>query len=1216
MSQLVRLASLGSASSPPSPAPYVDDVFSMSVYTGTGASLSVPTGIDLTVGGMSWIKNINGGLPSSIYDTVRGVQNEIVSDSAAAQVNQTTGLTAFGSSTITVGAYANVNTNTSLYEAWNFQKAAKFFDVVQFTIPGVNTNQRISHGLGVAPGMIILKPSNATGHWFVYHSGMGQDLYALSDLNGAPTSQVGAWGTSPPTSSDFGINTVMTGTGNTWIAYIFAHDPTGIIQCGSYTGNGAAGLAVSLGWEPQYILVKDTTTTGNWVVIDNAREIGLTVQGLYSMNNSSITTGNNLNFTATGFTLTSNASGTNNNGDTYIYMAIRRSNKPPTLGTQVYNAIARTANAAATTVSGVGFRPDVVIAKGRSTGKSSVVFDKQRGALRRWGMDTAAAEITTDTVSLVSFVVPDGFRVSTDSGAVINAANGVTFINWCLQRRVGVFDQVLFAAGTAANRRVPHGLGVVPEMIIMSDLTTAKNRFVYTQSVGQSAYQTTNQTAIPVASNNAWGTSAPTVSDFGINEPTFFTAADNVSALLFATKAGVSKVGTYTGNGITLTVNCGFSTGARFVLIKRTDSIGDWFVWDTARGIGTGTDPHLSLNTQVAEVTTDSSIDPASSGFTAVQNAVTNINSSALVPIWASNTMAGGNDSVFIAASPTIFITIPITNPSNSATSSLNGTTWSANTLPASKQWVSATYGNGVFVAVAGGGVANTQSGARSVNGTTWTGNTIGIQLSNPTVAYGNGIFLIVSGSGTTDIVTSPDGTTWTPGTASIGLTTSNNVCLVYGAGIWVLLPGGSTTYYTSTDNINWTSRTFPSGSALRTIVFAAGKFVVLDNGSNISLYSTDGINWTASTLPASDSWYSIAYGNGYFLAACNNSTTGAISSDGITWFAKNLPSTLGYRTMAFASAIGAWAVSSGNTNGAVASMGWTARTQAFAGNIIDATNSSFVTLSNGSSTTAQYSADGTTWASKTLPGAARTWVQLASNGSTIVAMAQSSAAGAYSTDGGLTWTANNIGLNSSTPVMAYGNGIFLALNGAGTTGISTSSDGIAWTTSNANIVLSGPGQTHSLCFGNGIWVLMTGSNLITSPDGVNWTNRGTFGSTVFGVTFGNGMFVAVEKGASSSSNAYYSTDGINWNTATLPATAAWYAVGYGGGYFVATADSSISSAYSTDGINWFSLLQPASRNWRSVAYNPTNNTFATASFNTAGASIQIAAMYEYLAFA
>ena len=63
-------------------------------------------------------------------------------------------------------------------------------------------------------------------------------------------------------------------------------------------------------------------------------------------------------------------------------------------------------------------------------------------------------------------------------------------------------------------------------------------------------------------------------------------------------------------------MDCGFSSGARFVLLKRTDATGDWFVWDSVRGIVSGNDPYLLLNTTAAEVTNTDYIDPLSSGFT------------------------------------------------------------------------------------------------------------------------------------------------------------------------------------------------------------------------------------------------------------------------------------------------------------------------------------------------------------------------------------------------------------------------------------------------------------------------------------------------------------------------------------------------------------------------------------------------------------------------
>ena len=97
-------------------------------------------------------------------------------------------------------------------------------------------------------------------------------------------------------------------------------------------------------------------------------------------------------------------------------------------------------------------------------------------------------------------------------------------------------------------------------------------------------------------------------------------------AYLFASCPGVSKVGSYTGNGSSQTINCGFTGGARFVLIKRTDSTGAWYVWDSARGIVAGNDPYLLLNSTAAEVATDDSLDTNSTGFIVNQDAATNIN--------------------------------------------------------------------------------------------------------------------------------------------------------------------------------------------------------------------------------------------------------------------------------------------------------------------------------------------------------------------------------------------------------------------------------------------------------------------------------------------------------------------------------------------------------------------------------------------------------------
>ena len=109
--------------------------------------------------------------------------------------------------------------------------------------------------------------------------------------------------------------------------------------------------------------------------------------------------------------------------------------------------------------------------------------------------------------------------------------------------------------------------------------------------------------------------STPTSTNLSFNSAGFWSYGDSIVAYLFATKAGISKVGSYTGNGTSQTINCGFAAGARFILIKRTDAAGDWFVWDSVRGITSSYDPFLRLNTTDAEVTYYNVIIPNSTGF-------------------------------------------------------------------------------------------------------------------------------------------------------------------------------------------------------------------------------------------------------------------------------------------------------------------------------------------------------------------------------------------------------------------------------------------------------------------------------------------------------------------------------------------------------------------------------------------------------------------------
>jgi hypothetical protein len=202
----------------------------------------------------------------------------------------------------------------------------------------------------------------------------------------------------------------------------------------------------------------------------------------------------------------------------------------------------------------------------------------------------------------------------------------VNGFSWAFRRAPGFFDVVCYT-GTGSARTVAHNLTVAPELMIVKKRSATDNWIVYAGDATD--YLILNTTAATADLDTMWNDTAPTSSVFslGTNDDVNGSGATFV-AYLFATLAGISKVGSYTGTAAAQTINCGFTGGARFVLIKRTDSTGSWYVWDTARGIVSGDDPYLLLNTTAAEVTNTDYIDPLASGFEISSTAPAEINAS------------------------------------------------------------------------------------------------------------------------------------------------------------------------------------------------------------------------------------------------------------------------------------------------------------------------------------------------------------------------------------------------------------------------------------------------------------------------------------------------------------------------------------------------------------------------------------------------------------
>ena len=568
-------------------------------------------------GGLVWTKVRTQTDSHYFWDTERGVNKRLSSNSAAAQQNETTALTSFNSNGFTLGTALNVNGSAADwgsaadYCSWTFRRAPKFFDVVTYT--GTGSAQAIAHNLGSVPGMIITKATGIAYNWGVFHRGIGNTKALILDVANAADTGSSYWNNTDPTSTHFtvGSDNTTNDNGQTYVAYLFAHNNSDgefgdgsqdVIKCGSYTGNGSTdGPEINLGFEPQWILQKSATKSNtDWAIADFMR--GFTADGVYQRLRPNRSDGEGsetqLAPTSTGFKVVGTASDVNTNGETYIYMAIRRGPlAEPTSATDVFSPNLATGFPRYAT----GFVTDFTIQSTLDSG-SKANYTRLTG--------TKAMRTTS---SAAEFSSSWDWAQMTGSGPNFSSTN---YIGWNWKRAPGYFDVVAYS-GNGSTQNVSHNLGAVPEMMWIKSRNASEEWKVYHSAIGNNKELVLSSTAAS-GNTSAFNNTTPTSSVFsvGASSPVNDGAYDYI-AYLFATVAGVSKVGSYTGNGSSTgpIVDCGFSSGPRFVLIKRVDNAGSWHVFDSTRGIVAGNDPYLFLNSTAVETSDEDVIDPTSSGF-------------------------------------------------------------------------------------------------------------------------------------------------------------------------------------------------------------------------------------------------------------------------------------------------------------------------------------------------------------------------------------------------------------------------------------------------------------------------------------------------------------------------------------------------------------------------------------------------------------------------
>lgn len=660
---------------------YVEDVFSIYGYSGVNSGQTIDNGLDFVNNeGLLWTKNIQNlaeqlisGEPHILIDTVRGNTQFLSTNANSGQVSlnsitgspvtfTTSGYSLASGGLVRLNFWNNSIGSGNSYVSYAFKKASKFFDLVTYT--GNGTTQVIPHSLNATPGFVAVKNIGASGDWMCWHQGMvsGANRYIL--LNGSGTTSTGAgvwpWNNTLPTTtgfsvgfSGFGISGQSTNTsGNVYVAYIFADDAGGfgdsgnesIIKCGTYTGNGLSNMAIDVGWEPQFLMVRyiDTTNIGStsWMIYDNIHGFNINPQQVTSISPNS--TGNTLFLNkvypvSSGFIIQDTGISFNTSGRPYGYVAIRRGlMKTPTDVTTVFDPELQTSG---TSLSRKDFSCDVdmLLAVPRSLTSSGTV----NGLHSRLG--GPGYPLSTNTVggafnelanlgafvSAVNFRIKKGLIIGSDNTQRIQAGSASGWVHYAFARARRFFDMASYRGDGTTPRTIVHNLGVKPELIISKVVTTNANWAVYASPLTAASGLLLSTADSALIGTPYWAGVEPTDTSFTVGSG---IEVNNLNQIyinyLFASCPGLSQIGTYTGNATTNPIDCGFTNGAKFVLIKRTDAVGDWFVWDTARGIASGNDPYLRLNAALAEVGNTDYIDPYVSGFEISNTAPSGINAS------------------------------------------------------------------------------------------------------------------------------------------------------------------------------------------------------------------------------------------------------------------------------------------------------------------------------------------------------------------------------------------------------------------------------------------------------------------------------------------------------------------------------------------------------------------------------------------------------------
>ena len=295
----------------------------------------------------------------------------------------------------------------------------------------------------------------------------------------------------------------------------------------------------------------------------------------------------------------------------------------------VFDATTYTGTGASLSVTNAGaFQPDFVWLKSRSADTNHQLFDSVRGTTKV--LVSNSLEIETTSANTITSFNSGGFTVGTNTAINTSAA---TYVGWqwkaggtAVSNTSGTITSsvsvnttaglsIVTYTGTGANATVGHALTAAPSMVIVKNRASATDWVVWQTSFAGTDYLILNATSAVAPAATLWNSTTPTASVFSVGTSTATNASGSSHvAYCWAPVAGFSQFGSYTGNGSTDGPFIYLGFRPKFLMYKRTDSTGSFFLVDSSRNPYNLANYWLQANTNEVEQT-DTAIDLLSNGY-------------------------------------------------------------------------------------------------------------------------------------------------------------------------------------------------------------------------------------------------------------------------------------------------------------------------------------------------------------------------------------------------------------------------------------------------------------------------------------------------------------------------------------------------------------------------------------------------------------------------